>query len=61
MAELTEGKRKLINKLKLMQEQTYSNVMNQAKSDTKFASMVQSMTIDRVAGKTALTKNKFNF
>lgn len=39
----------------------YNDFVNQLKSDNKFEKMIQSMTIDRVGGKSPLAKNKYKW
>ena len=41
--------------------QDYNDFVNQLRSDGKFEKMVQSMTIDRIAGKSRLAKNKYQW
>lgn len=42
-------------------DKEYSAIMNKAKADKNFERMIQSITVDRLAGKSALDKNKINF
>ncbi len=39
----------------------YSATMKQAQQDTEFEGMVKAMTVDRIAGKSALKKTKYKF
>ena len=41
--------------------QDYNDFMNQLKKDDKFEKMIQSMTIDRLVGKSNIAKNKFKW
>lgn len=41
--------------------QDYSDFMNQLKKDPKFEKMVQSMTTDRLVGKSSLAKHKYSW
>lgn len=41
--------------------QDYEDFMNQMRKDGKFEKMLQSMTVDRLSGKSKLAKNKYNW
>ena len=39
----------------------YEDFMNRARKDEKFEDMIQSITIDRLNGKSSLAKNKYKW
>jgi|GEM_PF-4243500 len=53
--------RKMQNYLQKRANGTYSETMNKARQDKNFERMIQSMTIDQLAGKSSLNKNQINF
>ena len=47
--------------LQRQKDNQYAEIMEKAKQDKKFESMVQDMTLGAISGKSKLTKNKYQY
>lgn len=62
---MTNAQKEFVKKMQIYfatkDDTDYRNTMKKAQTDKNFENMIQSMTVDRLAGKSSLAKNKIQF